>query len=66
MPTDATTVELLKVAEAAEMLRISVPTLRRIQQARKIRFIKVGGCVRFSKTDIIAYLNQRGVDPIGQ
>jgi len=53
------TVELLTIKEAAEFLKISVPTLRRLQADRYIPFIKVGGCVRFDRNDILAYLQKR-------
>ncbi|KRQ15362.1 helix-turn-helix domain-containing protein [Bradyrhizobium manausense] len=52
-------VELLTIKEAAHILRISVPSLRRLQSDRHIPFIKIGGCVRFDKKDIIDYLNKR-------
>ena len=49
--------ELLTVAEVAEQLKISVSGVRRLQQARQLPFIKVGGSIRFFKSDIFAYLN---------
>ena len=55
---------LLTISEVAELLKISIPTLRRLQRQRAIPFIKVGGCVRFSKGDIASYLQQRRVKPI--
>ena len=57
--------ELLKIAEAAEILRISVPTLQRLKQARKIPFIKVGGGIRFSKDDLVSYVEKQRVVAIG-
>lgn len=56
--------ELLSIAETAELLNISVPTVRRLQRQRKIAFHKVGGSVRFAKSDISAYLETRRVGPI--
>jgi excisionase family DNA binding protein len=58
--------ELLTVAEVAEQLRISVSGVRRLQQARQLPFIKVGGSIRFFKSDIFAYLKQHRVGSIGQ
>ena len=55
---------LLTIAEVAELLKISIPTLRRLQRQRTIPFIKVGGCVRFRKGDIASYLQQRRVKAI--
>jgi excisionase family DNA binding protein len=58
------TLGLLTVPEVADLLKISVPTLRRLQRHRQIPFIKVGGSVRFSKRDVASYLRQRRVQPI--
>ena len=65
MPTDSFLVELLTIAELAKMLKISVMSVRRLQGAR-IPFLKVGGSVRFLKRDILAYLENQRVVPIGQ
>jgi len=56
--------ELLTIPEVATLLRISVPSVRRLQQQRKIPFFKVGGCVRFVQSDIAAYLAKRRVPSI--
>jgi excisionase family DNA binding protein len=58
--------ELLTIPEVAEFLKLSVPTVRRLQQKRYIAFIKVGGCVRFTKSDITSYLERRRVSPADQ
>jgi excisionase family DNA binding protein len=66
MPISSTlTVELLTLSEVADLLKISVSSVRRLQQARKLAFIKVGGSVRFSKGDILTYLEQQRVKSIG-
>jgi excisionase family DNA binding protein len=57
-------IELLTIAEVAELLKVSVSGVRRLQQARHLPFIKVGGSVRFSKSDIILYLEKRRVDSV--
>ena len=54
-------VQLLDIKEAAAFLRISVPTTRRLQRQREISFIKVGGRVRFAKSDLLAYLRRKRV-----
>jgi len=59
-------VELLTVAEAARLLRISVSGMRRLQQARRIPFVKVGGSVRFNTRDLVAYVRSNRVEAIGQ
>jgi excisionase family DNA binding protein len=67
VPEEATldsSVELLDVKEAAALLKISVPTVRRLQQHRKISFIKVGGALRFAKSDLLGYLNRKRVAAI--
>lgn len=46
-------VELVDLKEAATFLKISVPTLRRMQQQREILFIKIGGRIRFAKSDLV-------------
>lgn len=55
---------LLTISEVAELLRISVPSVRRLQQRRQIPFIKVGGAVRFTRSDITSYLEKRRVRTI--
>jgi excisionase family DNA binding protein len=58
--------ELLTIPEVAEFLKLSIPTVRRLQQQRHIAFIKVGGCVRFTKSDIMSYLETRRVSSVDQ
>jgi len=57
---------LLTVTQAAELLKISVTSMRRLQQGRHIPFIKVGGSVRFAMCDIESYLGKRRVESIDQ
>ena len=67
MSIDAAPVpQLLTVPEVAALLKISVPSVRRLQQRRQIPFVKVGGCVRFTRADIAAYLDKRRVGAIDQ
>jgi excisionase family DNA binding protein len=67
MSTDADpTLGLLTIPDVAELLKISISTVRRLQQHRKIPFVKVGGCVRFNRSDIAAYLEKRRVSSIDQ
>ncbi|MBH5396328.1 helix-turn-helix domain-containing protein [Bradyrhizobium sp. CNPSo 4010] len=58
------TIDLLTVAEVAELLKLSVPSMRRMQQRQLIPFIKVGGSVRFTRSDIVSYLVKRRVKTI--
>jgi excisionase family DNA binding protein len=60
------TLGLLTISEVAELLKISIPTLRRLQRQRAIPFVKVGGSVRFSKSDVADYVRQRRIPSIDQ
>jgi excisionase family DNA binding protein len=56
---------LLTIPEVAELLRISIPGVRRIQQKRLIPFFKVGGSIRFAANDVLSYLEKQRVKAIG-
>jgi excisionase family DNA binding protein len=58
------TAGLLTITEVAEFLRISIPTVRRLIEQRQIPFLKVGGSIRFTRSDIDAYLQKRRVRSI--
>ncbi|MGD1083037.1 MAG: helix-turn-helix domain-containing protein [Candidatus Sulfotelmatobacter sp.] len=60
------TVELLTIAEVAELLKVSVPTVRRLQQQRQIAFHKVKGSIRFARSDVASYLEKQRVSTIDQ
>jgi excisionase family DNA binding protein len=55
------TIDLLTVGDVAETLKVSRSLVRRLQQTRKLPFVKVGGCVRFSKKDVVEYLKRQTV-----
>ena len=57
-------VGLLTITEVAALLKISVRTVRRLQQLRKIPFTKVGGRVRFARSDVASYLKKGRVGSI--
>ena len=57
-------IELLTIAEVAEILKISATGVRRLQQGRHISFLKVGGSIRFAKEDILSYLEKRRVESV--
>ena len=57
-------IEPLTIPEVAELLRISESGVRRLQQARQLPFIKVGGSVRFSTNDIFSYLERQRVEAV--
>jgi excisionase family DNA binding protein len=56
---------LLTISEVAELLKISIPGARRLQQKRRIPFIKVGGSIRFATNDVLSYLEKQRVESIG-
>jgi excisionase family DNA binding protein len=59
-------IELLTVADVAKLFKISVSGVRRLQETRRLPFVKVGGSVRFFRSHIVAYLDKRRVESIGQ
>ena len=66
-PEEATfdsSVELLNIKEGAAFLKVAVPTMRRLQQQREVSFIKVGGAIRFAKSDLISYITRKRVAAI--
>lgn len=58
-------IQLLVIGEVARLLKISISGVRRLQQARHLPFIKVGGSIRFSEHDILAYLKKQRVEAVG-
>jgi excisionase family DNA binding protein len=61
----SSTIELLTIDEVADFLRVSQMTVRRLQQGRKLPFLKVSGVIRFSKADILEYLGKQRIEAIG-
>jgi excisionase family DNA binding protein len=60
----STNVELLTIPEVAKILRISPTGVRRLQAARHIPFVKVGGSIRFLREDIQSYVARQRVEAI--
>ena len=58
--------DLLTIPEVADLLKISIPTVRRLQDQRRIPFTKIGGSVRFIRDDVVAYVQQERVESIGE
>jgi excisionase family DNA binding protein len=56
--------EILTIAEAARFLNIKVSNLRRAVFMKKIRYFKVGALVRFYKTDLIEWIEDKLVEPL--
>ena len=66
MPVDSnSTTELLTVREVATLLNISEPGVRRLMDKRLVPFFKIGGCIRFEKSDVLSYLQDNRVEAIG-
>ncbi len=61
---DGPSSSLLNIREVAELLNVSVTSVRRLQRARKLPFVKVGGSVRFDQSDIASYMKARRVPAI--
>ncbi len=59
-----TDVELMTIKEVAAMLKISEPSVRRLQQERHVPFLKIRGAIRFEKTDILNYLKKVRIESI--
>jgi excisionase family DNA binding protein len=57
---------LLTIPEVANLLKLSTSTVRRLQQRRKIPFVKVGRSIRFVASDLTAYLETRRIGSIGE
>lgn len=64
MNIDSTTDNLISPKELAKYLKISQATIYRLIERRKITFLKIGGSLRFSKSDIEEYLRDSRVEPI--
>lgn len=56
--------ELLTAADVADLFNFSITSVRRLQQRRQLPFLKIGGTVRFLRSDIVQYLQKRRVEPI--
>jgi excisionase family DNA binding protein len=65
MSTDSSSEpELLTIPEVAKLLKISVRGVRRLQQRRRIPFVKIGGAVRFTKSDLADYVKNNRVKAV--
>jgi excisionase family DNA binding protein len=66
MPIDSDpALDLLTIVEAAELLKLSVSGMRRLQQSRRVPFIKVGGRIRFARQDLASFVQRNRVKAIG-
>ena len=58
--------QLLNIKEVAEIFNISVATIYRLIDGRKIPFYKIGGSIRFSIDDINKYLEENRVEQMSK
>jgi excisionase family DNA binding protein len=58
-PVEDLPTRLLKPAEAAEMLGLSVKALANRRRAREIPYVLIGRLVRFDLRDLEAYIDSR-------
>lgn len=54
--------ELLSLKEAADVLLVSTRTVRRLLDARKLSYYKIGGLIKIDKKDIDVYLASTRVE----
>lgn len=57
-------VDLYTAVEVAKLLKVCLATVRRLQQRRELPFVKLGDSVRFSKGDILSFLEKNRVDAL--
>jgi excisionase family DNA binding protein len=66
MPADPhPQLKLLTPDELAELLRISKISVYRLVEQRKIPFYRVRGNLRFEPKDVMSFLRQNRVEPVG-
>ncbi len=59
------TIELLTPSEVAGVLKISKIGVYRLIEKRQIPFYKVRRSLRFDKNDVLFYLQQNRIEPVG-
>ena len=65
-PTSGAPQDLLTPDEVAEALRISKISVYRLVERREIRFYRVCGLLRFSRSDVEQFLRAGSVEPMGK
>ena len=56
--------ELLTIEEASKFLNVKVSKLRSAIFMKKVRYFKIGALVRFNKSDLVQWLEEKVVQPI--
>jgi len=54
----------MTVKEVAELLKIAEKTVRKYLWQKQIPYLKIGGHVRFEKTQILAWISEKQVPTI--
>lgn len=57
--TEETCDEVLKIAEAADLMKVSVPTVRSLIEKNDIPHFKRGQVIRFRRTDILEWMSEK-------
>jgi excisionase family DNA binding protein len=57
--------DMFSSAEAAELLGVSISTMRRLQRGRRVPFFKIGRCVRYRRSDLVAYMSKYRIEAVG-
>jgi excisionase family DNA binding protein len=66
MPTSSNpTNEMLTPSELAGLLKISKAGVYRLIEQRRLPFYKVMGSLRFDKEDVMSFLQQNRIEPVG-
>lgn len=56
--------KLYTTDELAKIFNISKPTVYRIIESRKIPFYKVKGSIRFTRDDVLKYLEENRIESV--
>lgn len=56
-PPEKLSEKLLDRKSVCELLKISLPTIAKLQREGKIRGVIVGGAYRYKKADVLAFIN---------
>jgi len=64
MISDSSADNLITPRELSRLFKVSIASIYRLVDKRSLPFYKVGGNLRFSKTDIEEYLNNVRIEPV--
>jgi excisionase family DNA binding protein len=56
--------ELMTIEEASRFLNVKVSNLRSAIFMKKISYFKIGALIRFKKTDLIQWLEEKLIQPV--